>query len=428
MPHVTSLACYVAILSLAFWLAPRPRRSHWRLLAAGAALNVGIVALVFTVPAAVRVAVVLHDGLADLWTAGSAGTTLLLGRVASSPADAVSKAMPGGGLLVLFQVLPRLIFFGALAAVFHRLGALAAALRLLDRAGRPLSLSGVELLAALSSVFLGVESLLLLRPCLSRISTRELTCVVAVGLVSFGANWFAPLILTAAVATSGPLVASSLAALPLAVILSRLLGPREAPAVSRAPLPVTHRDRGPFSVVVTGAWDGLRAIGGIVVLTVAALGMLALLGLAVESLAGLVASGSGSTAEMPLRRLLAFALYPLSPAMGVESPDRMAFAELVAVKILGTELAGLRQLILLVDSGGLGSSRTAVMGAFVLGGFVNIAGLTALLGAAAALAPSRIRELGGVGARAFLAALLAVLATSCLAGAAPAALTRGFGS
>jgi CNT family concentrative nucleoside transporter len=428
MPHAISLACCAAIFGLAFWFAPRPRRAHLRLLVVCVALNLGIVVLAFAAPAAIRVLVVLHDGLADLWTAGSAGTTLLLGRAAASPADALSKTMPGGGIHVLFQILPRLIVFGALAAVLHRSGAMAAALRFLGRAGRPLTLSGVELLAALASVFLGVESLLLLGPWLSRISARELTCVFAVGLVSFGANWFAPLILTAPAATSGPLVVASLAALPAAVVLARLLGPRTAPVASEEIDRASPADRGLFPAVMTGAWDGLRAIGGIAVLTVAALGVAALLALAVESLAGLIASWSGSAAEPPLRRLLAFALSPLSLAAGVESPDRMAFAELLAVKLLGTELAGLKQLLLLVESGGLGSGRTVVMGAFALGGFVNLAGLAAFLGAAAALAPSRVRELGGLGARAFLAALLAVLATACLAGAAPAALVRGFGS
>jgi nucleoside permease NupC len=428
MPHAISLAAFAAIFGLAFALSPRPRRAHLRLLVSGLALGAGTLALLCAVPALVRVLVALHDGLADVWTALSAGATMLVGRAAQPPAEAISKGLPTGGILVLFQVLPRLILCGALSALLHRAGVLAAAVRLLGRAGRPLALSGLELLAALLSVFLGVESLLLLGPCLPRAGSRELTCIVAVGLVSFGANWFAPLIVTTPIGVSGPLVVASLAALPLALVLARLLGPREGRAAAADPVPAFPADRGPFAAVATGAWDGLRVIGGVAALTVVLLGALALLGLAVETLAGFAASWTGMHAKPPFRRLLAMALYPLSLAMGVESPDRLDFAEVVALKLIATELAGLRQLVLLIDNGALGSSRTAVMGAFALGGFVNVAGLAAALGALSALAPARLRELGGIGARAFLAALLAALGVSCLSGAAPAALLRGFGS
>jgi nucleoside permease NupC len=283
----------------------------------------------------------------------------------------------------------------------------------------------VELLAALASVLLGVEALLLIRPRLARISARELTCVVAVGLVSFGTNWFAPLILAAPAGTSGPLVASSLVSLPVAVALARLLGPPDRATTDRPDAPEPVPDRGMLAATMGGAFAGLRTIGGITAGVVAGLGLLGLLGLGLESAAGLFASLAGSPAEPPLRRLLAFALYPLALAMGVESPDRLAFAELMAVKLLGSELAGLKQLLLLVESGGFGSSRTAAMAACGLGGFTNVAGLSAFLGALFALVPSRARELGGIGARAFLAALLAFVTTSCLAGAAPAALSRG---
>jgi CNT family concentrative nucleoside transporter len=69
-----------------------------------------------------------------------------------------------------------------------------------------------------------------------------------------------------------------------------------------------------------------------------------------------------------------------------------------------------------MKEGVIADPRSPVLAAYALCGFAHVASMAIFVGGAAALAPSRKRDIASVGFRALVAATLACLMTACIAG------------
>ncbi|MFO8071790.1 MAG: nucleoside transporter C-terminal domain-containing protein [Polyangia bacterium] len=412
------------LLVIAWALSSDRRHPPWRASSTALALALCLAAAVLLSSPLLDALVVLHHGMLELWRSLGLGVKFLLGRFGEAP-DSVGKALHRVPMLILFQVLPRLVIFGALAALLERYGAISAVVRRLHGPASRLGLTGAESAAALCSLVLGVESLLLLRAYLPRMSRSELCTVVATGMSSLGANFFVAATVNMRGDYPGLLAGASLVALPASIAVSKLLLPPEAP-IDSAPPETTGIDReeGATSCLFAGAWRGLRMIGGAAAMVVVVMGLFGLADLLVVAAGDLAGRISGSSCEWTLPKLLEHAGYPLALLIGTPPSEAAAIGEVLSTKIASTETNALKRLILAFRDGELSGTRSALVGIFALGGSANLLSLGAFFGGAATLAPDRIRELTGVCGRALLAAFMAGLIVACTAGIAPDEIGR----
>src|SRR5678816_2140904 len=114
--HAVSLVGFVIFAGVAWLLSSNRRRVAWKTIAWGVALQLVIGLMIFRLPVSQRVLLWLNDAVLVLLNASKSGSVFLFGPLAASPGEAGSV-----GFILVFQVLPVVIFFAAFTAMLYHL-------------------------------------------------------------------------------------------------------------------------------------------------------------------------------------------------------------------------------------------------------------------------------------------------------------------
>src|SRR6185369_11713686 len=110
--HAVSLVGFVIFAGLACLLSVNRRRIAWKTIAWGVALQLVIGLIIFRLPVSQRVLLWLNNAVVVLLDASKSGSVFLFGPLAASPGESGSV-----GFILVFQVLPVVIFFAAFTAM-----------------------------------------------------------------------------------------------------------------------------------------------------------------------------------------------------------------------------------------------------------------------------------------------------------------------
>lgn len=414
----------LVVLTAFGWVFSTHRRViNWRCLAWGLGLQLVLGAFVFRVPAGARLFLVLNDLVFRVLEAASSGAQFVFGRLALSPGQTNTAGETSLGFILATQAFPTIIFFSALMSLLYFLGVVPWVIRLFARLfARTMRVSGAEALCTASNVFVGIESMLIIRPHLETMTLSELTTVLTAGLATIASSvlgFYALCLQAQFPQIAGHLISASLLSAPAALMLSKILWPEtEQPRTLGVRVEVPRGpERGVLEAILNGANDGLRLVLGIVALLVAVLGLVSLVDMALGWVGGHINRLTGWGMSWALKDWLGYAAYPFTVLMGVPWPDVPVVARIVGERTIVTELVGYQDLAQALASNALAfPGRSAVIAAYALCGFAHVASVSIFVGGACTLAPSRIRDIMRVAPRALLAATLACLITGCIAG------------
>lgn len=426
MSYLNGVSLLGLVLLVAFaWALSADRRSvSWRVVAWALVLQAALGLFIFQVPLGGRLFAAVNHGVEAVLRAASAGAYFVFGPLAVPPGTTGPGGESSPGFILAFQAFPTIIFFSALMSVLYFLNLMPRLIRAFARLfARSMSVSGAESLCAASNIFVGVESMLTVRPYLERMTPSELCTVLAAGMATVASNVLGFYVLCLRgqfPGIAGHLVSASLLSAPAAVAMAKVLLPEsgkpETLGVDAAPY--VEREDNVFGAVITGANAGLKLVGGIVALLVAVLGLVGVANAALAAGGAWVNARTGWSVDWSIQSALTLAFYPFAWALGVTPADVPAVARLVGERVILTEVPAYRELATLIETGALADPRrSAVLATYALCGFAHVASLGIFVGGAAALAPSRATELARVAPRALLAATLACLMTGCIAGA-----------
>jgi CNT family concentrative nucleoside transporter len=412
--HLISLAGFFAFAAIAWSLSTARRKVSWKTIGWGLGLQLAIGLLIFQLPASRRIFLWLNDAALALLSAAKSGTAFLFGPLAAAPGEAGSI-----GFILVFQVLPVAIFFSAFTAALYHLRVLQWVVRLFARLfHRTMRISGAEALCGASNIFVGVESALVIRPYLERMTRSELLTVLTTGMATVASSTLGVYVafLTGLFPQiAGHLLSASILSIPAAVVMTKLLIPETEQPVTIAGVPAedaSTRSGNLMSAIIAGAMDGLRLAAGISAVLIAVLGLTAL----ADKALGLVGSWTGMAEPLSITRILSWIFYPLAYLLGIQSGDVPEAARLLGERVILTEVVSYQDLAAMISSGAVSDPRTVVILSYALCGFAHVASVAIFVGGTAALAPKRRDDLASLGWRALLAATLATLMTGCVAG------------
>jgi CNT family concentrative nucleoside transporter len=370
--------------------------------------------LIFKLPASHRVFLWLNDAVLALLNASKSGTVFLFGPLAASPGESGSI-----GFILIFQVLPVAIFFSAFTSALYHLRILQWVVYLFARVfHRTLGISGAESLCGAANIFVGVESALVIRPYLERMTRSELLTVLTTGMATVASSTLGVYVafLTGVFPEiAGHLLSASVLAIPASFVVAKLLVPETGKPETLDGVPPedeSARSGNLMSAIIQGAMDGLKLAAGISAVLIAVLGLVAL----GDKALALGGSWFGMNEPLSLVRILSWLFYPLSYLLGLKPDDVPIAARLLGERVILTEVVSYQDLSQLIASGTVTDGRTVVIISYALCGFAHVASVAIFVGGTAALAPSRRDDLAGLGWRALLAATLATLMTACVAG------------
>ena len=412
--HAVSLVGFVIFAGLAWLFSVNRRRIAWKTIAWGVALQLVIGLIIFRLPVSQRVLLWLNNAVVVLLDASKSGSVFLFGPLAASPGESGSV-----GFILVFQVLPAVIFFAAFTAMLYHLRVLQVFVRLFAMIfHRTMRISGAESLSSAANIFVGVESALVVRPYLERMTRSELLLILTTGMATVASSVLGVYVAFLAGVfpqIAGHLISASILAIPACVVVSKLLIPETETPETLAAVPPedeSERSKNLIGAIIQGAMDGLKLSAGISALIIAILGIVALL----DKLLGVASSWFGMAEPLSIVRILGWLFYPFAFLLGLQTSDVPLAARLLGERVILTEVFSYNHLSQLISSGQLTDPRTVVVLSYALCGFAHVAAMAIFVGGTAALAPSRRDDLASLGVRALLAATLATLMTGCIAG------------
>ena len=412
--HAMSALGFLVFLGISWLLSNNRRRVAWKTIGSGVALQLLIGLIIFRLPVSHRVLLWLNDAVVALLDASKSGSVFLFGPLATSPGEQGSI-----GFILVFQVLPVVIFFAAITSLLYHLGVLQLFVRLFAKLfHRTMKISGAESLSSAANIFVGVESALVVRPYLAKMTRSELLLILTTGLATVASSslgvyvaFLAPMF----PGVAGHLLSASILAIPASVVVSKLLVPETETPETLAAVPPedeSNRSRNLIGALIEGAMEGVKLAAGICALLIAILGVVAL----IDKLLGVGSSWFGMSEPLSFVRILSWVFYPFAYLLGLQSGDVPMAARLLGERVILTEVVSYNHLAQLISSGQMTNPRSVVILTYALCGFTHVAAVAIFVGGTAALAPSRRDDLASLGLRALVAATLATLMTGCVAG------------
>lgn len=412
--HFISALGFLIFAGIAWLLSTDRRKVSWKTVAWGIALQLVIGLLIFQLPGTHRIFLWLNDGVLGLLNASKSGTAFLFGPLAASPGE------PGSvGFILIFQVLPVAIFFAAFTAALYHLRVLQVLVRVFARLfHKTMAISGAESLCGAANIFVGVESALVIRPYLEKMTRSELLVVLSTGMATVASSTlgiYVAFLSGVFPQIAGHLLSASVLAIPASVVIAKLLVPETGTPETLLGVPPedeSTRSGNLMSAIIGGAMDGLKLAAGISALLIAILGLVAL----GDKVLGLGSSWVGMGEPLSSVRILSWIFYPVSFLLGLQPEDIPVAARLLGERVILTEVVSYGDLAQLISNGQVKDPRTVVILSYALCGFAHVASVAIFVGGTAALVPSRRDDLASLGWRALLAATLATLMTGCVAG------------
>jgi CNT family concentrative nucleoside transporter len=322
-----------------------------------------------------------------------------------------AAADPSKGFVLAFQALPLVLIMSALSALLYHWRILPLVVRgfalLLERS---FGLGGAVGMSAAAMPFLGmIESPLLIRPYLGKLSRGELFVVMTGGMATIAgtvlvlyATFLAGIIPDAI----GHLLTATLVSVPAAVMVAKVMVPDDSRTGGHAVVRTSYG--GSMDAVVRGTMDGLHLLGAIIAMLVVLVALVHLVN------AGLSLLPELAGAPLTLQRGMGVLMAPVAWLMGIEAADMMAAGALMGTKTVLNELLAYLELSRLPP--GAISERSRLILTYGLCGFANFGSLGIMIAGLASMAPERRGEIVALGWRAMASGTLASCMTAATVG------------
>lgn len=360
----------------------------------------------------------------------TAGAEFIFGDLARSP------GMKGSiGHFFAFQVLPTIVFFASLTAIFYHYGILQKVVDLMSRGMQKLmGTSGAESLSVVANIFVGqTESPLVIKPYIDRMTKSELLTIMTGGMATIAGGVMAAYVQmlgnSYSIAQGVPLdvgrlmfaeqlLGASLMAAPAALVIAKILFPETQEPVTKGnvKMSVEKTDANGIDAAATGAGVGLKLalnVGAMLLAFIALLAMGNYFLYEIGEITGLNALFPDF--ELTIESLLGWVIAPIAFIVGVPWADAVNMGSLLGTKVVLNEFVAYLQMAEMVEQNML-SPKTITMATFALCGFANFSSIAIQIGGIGGLAPGRKSELASFGLLAVLAGSLANLMTATIAG------------
>lgn len=410
----------IALTLLICWACSEDRkRFPWRLALGALAVQVGLVFLLFGLPAAQGVVLGISQAVDGLAAATAQGTQFVFGYLGGGP-QPYAVANPNGLFVFAFQVLPLILVISALSALlwhWHILKWIIRGFGFLFE--KTMGMGGASATATAANIFVGmVETPIIIRAYLDKLTRSELFLMMVVGLATVaGSTMVAYATLLKAVlpnAAAHVLVASVVSA-PAGVLLARLMVPeRRGEEGVKVDYTSLLKYDSAIDAISKGVADGLM-----VVLNVSAVLIVFVAFVAIgNGLLGILPDIGG--APVTIERILGILFAPLAWSLGIHWEEAGKAGYLLGVKLMLTEFIAFIQLGA-IPAGEM-SERTRMIMTYALCGFANVGSVGITVSGMGVLMPERRNEIIGMVWKALLAGFLATCMTAAVVGALPSEL------
>ena len=408
------------IFAFAFAISDNRRAFPWRVVLGAVAIQIVFALVLFGVPVIRSILFQANELVDALIGATAYGTGFVFGPIFGTQTGWEQLTGQPGPIFAV-HLLPLIIVVAALSAMLWHWRVLRWVTKgFASIFRRFLGLGGATSLAVSANVFMGMtEAPVLIKPYLLKMTRSEIFILMVAGfstvagsvLVLYGV--FLQDVLPNALSQ---LLAASLIAAPAAVALALVIIPETVESNLRAHEP-DFEYQSTMDAFATGASDGLKILGNIVTMLIAAFALLFLVNAALGALPDVAG------AKLSLERVLGWLFAPLMYMIGVPWEEAARAGSLMGVKTVLTEFVAFLQLAEVPE--GEMSQRTRMITAHAVCGFANFGSIGILIGGLTIIEPNRRTTFLELAWKTLIAGTLATCLSGAIVGFLPQALFFG---
>lgn len=394
------------------WLISEQRRAvNWRIPVVGVAVQLALALALIKLPGARALFEALNDAILALDQATQAGTSFVFGYLGGDqpPFEVTNQ----GQLYILaFRGLPLVLVISALTSLliyWRILPRIVQGFAWLFR--KSLGIGGALGLGVAGNIFVGmVESPLLIRSWLERLTRSELFALMACGMATIAGTMMA---LYATVLggvldnAMGHILTASVISAPAAVTVARIMVPETGEPTDGDFEP----ERGASSAmdaITRGTLSGLELLLNIIAMLIVLIALVHV----VNAVLGLFPAVAGD--PITLERILGLVMAPVTWLMGLPWSEAVTAGELMGIKVVINELVAYVRLSELAPEAL--SARSELIMTYAMCGFANFGSLGTMIGGLGSLVPSRRNEVISLGMKSILAGVIATCMTGAVIG------------
>ncbi len=406
MLQIQSLLGIFVFLGIAWLLSNNKKKVSWKTVGSGILFQFLLALAVLGVPALGFDGPLqgffqgANDVILKLLSFTKEGSGFLLG-------DLISQEK--SGFIIVFQILPIIIFLSSLMTVLYHLGVM----QLIVNAfawimQKVLNLSGAESLAAAANVFVGqTEAPLIVKPYLKKMTSSELFSLMTGGMATIAGSVMAAyvgLLKDLIPNIGGHLLTASILSAPAALVIAKIMVPEtEVPeTLGSIPKEKTKEHVNIIEAAASGASDGLKLAANVAAMLLAFVALIAMLDALITTL---------TMNHLTLPMILSWLFTPFAFFLGLPLEDLSVAGLLIGKKIVFNEFIAYLDLAQMTDL----SPRTGIVLSYALCGFANFSSIAIQIGGIGPMIPERKRELAQFGIRSVIGGSLAAFITASMA-------------
>jgi concentrative nucleoside transporter, CNT family len=407
----------IALTLLICWVLSEDRkRVPWRLAIGALLVQLGLILLLFGLPAARSVVVGISATVDGLGAATAQGTQFVFGYLGGG-AQPYLVENPQGLFVFAFQVLPLILVISALSALLWHWGILKLIIRgfgfLFEKT---MGMGGASATATAANIFVGmVETPIIIRAYLDKLTRSELFLMMVVGLATVAGSTmvaYATILKDVLPNAEAHVLVASVVSAPAGVLLARLMVPeKKGEGGVNVDYTSLLKYESSIDAISRGVADGLMVVLNISAILIVFVALVAI----GNAMLGLAPDVAG--APLTLERILGVAFAPLAWSLGIDWAESGKAGYLLGVKLMLTEFIAFIQLGAVPE--GEMSERTRMILTYALCGFANVGSVGITVTGMGVLMPERRAEISSLVWKALVAGFLATCMTAAVVGAMP---------
>ena len=407
----------IALTLLVCWaLSEDRKRFPWRLALGALAVQVGLILLLFGLPAARGVVAGISAAVDGLGAATAQGTQFVFGYLGGGSQPYMVEN-PQGLFVFAFQVLPLILVISALSALLWHWGILKWIIRgfgLLFE--KTMGMGGASATATAANIFVGmIETPIIIRAYLDKLTRSELFLMMVVGLATVAGSTmvaYATILKDVLPNAAAHVLVASVVSAPAGVLLARLMVPeKKGEGGINVDYTSLLKYESSIDAISRGVADGLMVVLNISAILIVFVALVAI----GNGLLGLAPDVAG--APLSIERILGVLFAPLAWSLGIDWAESGKAGYLLGVKLMLTEFIAFIQLGAVPE--GEMTERTRMILTYALCGFANVGSVGITVTGMGVLMPERRAEISSLVWKALVAGFLATCMTAAVVGAMP---------
>ena len=340
-----------------------------------------------------------------------AGTSMVFGYLGGGSLP-FEEPYPGASFILAFNALPIILVISALSSLLFYWRVLPFIIQLISKLlEKTLKIGGAEGMGLAANIFIGmVESPLLIRPYLSKLTRSELFSIMTCGMATVAGT---VIVLYASILSStipdvlGHILVASVMSVPAAYVISKIMIP-ETSSITEAELKYDDCVTSAFQAITDGTVNGVRLLVYVIAMLVVMVAIVELINILLALLPGI------GDENLTLQRILGLIFAPVAWLMGIPWAEAAVAGTLLGTKTVINEFVAYLSLASIPE--GTFSESSALILTYALCGFANPGSLGIMIGGLTAIAPERKNEIVELSVKSIVAGTLATGMTGAVAG------------